>query len=416
MMEKYKVDEDYWSKWNVQPSWTYFGAHNGLFRKIPATHQEECGQYDPRRRPWFAAASSGPKDVVLIIDVSGSMIDYGRMAIAKDAAVTIVETLTVADRISVVSFSTSATQIGGYKNLIRATNENKKRLIKAIKDLDANGATNFYDAFETAFDALENTIKREITSGCNVAGESCMLMNRQTENMQIHSHLFLVLFMTDGQISQGPGANEVINLVNDRTERLATDFSRKTTLFMFSLGYAADHTVTKTIACSTNGIWTPVDDLTGDLVTTMSSYYKLFAVGLGEGGNDDFTVWVEPYEFKNPAGKTGTTVSAPVYDRSVKPSLFLGVVAIDMYMDAFEQVLGEGSTSSSMLQRFIQLSTARCPKLGLTECELDGLRFLGGGEQATCGVCNSTYADIVPEKCPFQSDLPNDLWHNTDSK
>lgn len=69
-----------------------------------------------------------------------------------------------------------------------------------------------------------------------------------------------------------------------------------------------------------------------------------------------------------------------------------------------------------MLQRFVQLSTARCPKLGLTECELDGLRFLGGGEQATCGVCNGTYAGIVPEKCPFQSDLPNNLWHNTDMK
>lgn len=148
----------------------------------------------------------------------------------------------------------------------------------------------------------------------------------------------------------------------------------------------------------------------------MSSYYKLFALGLGEGGNDDFVAWVEPYAFANPAGKTGTTVSTPVYDRSVKPHLFLGVVGVDIYMDALEQVLGEDATSSTMLQRFVLLSTARCPKLELTECELDALRFLGGGEQATCGVCNSPYTGIVPEKCPFQSDLPNNLWQNTDSK
>mmetsp|Transcript_28666 Transcript_28666/g.52977 ORF Transcript_28666/g.52977 Transcript_28666/m.52977 type:complete len:655 (+) Transcript_28666:127-2091(+) len=392
MIDKYKTDEEYWAKYNVQPSWTYFGAHNGLFRRIPAIHQEECGQYDPRRRPWFVAASSGPKDVVLVIDVSGSMEDYGRMDIAKEAAITIVETLTVADRVAVVAFSSRATQIGGFRSLIRANNENKKRLIKAIKNLEANGATNFYDAFNTAFNALDKTIRSESTSGCNIA----------------------VLFMTDGRISEGPGANEVIKLVNNRTEQLSATFNRNTTLFTFSLGQQADHAATKSIACSTNGIWTPVDDFTGDLVTAMSSYYKLFALGLGEGGNEDFTAWVEPYEFTNPAGKMGTTVSAPVYDRSVKPPLFLGVVAVDSYMDTLEQVLGEDATSSTMLQRFVLLSTARCPKLGLTECELDALRFLGGGEEATCGVCNSTYTGIVPEKCPFQSDLPNNLWHNTD--
>ena len=189
-----------------------------------------------------------------------------------------------------------------------------------------------------------------------------------------------------------------------------------------------------------------MDDSTGDLVSAMSAYYKLFALGLGEGGNEDFAAWVEPYEFASPAGKMGTTVSAPVFDRSVTPPLFLGVVANDRfvvttilffqsvyviiltkvslfipplhsYMDAFEQVLGEDATSSTMLERFVLLSTARCPRIDLTECELDALRFLGGGEQATCGVCNSTtYAGIVPEKCPFQSDLPNNLWHNMERK
>ena len=35
--------------------------------------------YDPRKRPWYVSASSGPKDVVLILDTSGSMKDQGRM-------------------------------------------------------------------------------------------------------------------------------------------------------------------------------------------------------------------------------------------------------------------------------------------------------------------------------------------------
>ena len=144
----------------------------------------------------------------------------------------------------------------------------------------------------------------------------------------------------------------------------------------------------------------------------------MFALGLGEGGNEDFAAWVEPYEFANPAGAMGTTVSAPVYDRSVDPPLFLGVVGIDIYMDTIEKVLGEGATSSAMLDRFVRLSTAQCPAIELSECELEALRFLGGGEEATCELevdpsC-SNYHGIVPEKCPFISDLPNDLWDNTE--
>ncbi|KAL9179690.1 hypothetical protein ACHAXT_008980 [Thalassiosira profunda] len=403
---KYENDEEFWLRYNVQPSWTYFGAHNGLFRKIPATHREECGQYDPRSRPWFVAASSGPKDVVLAIDVSGSMNDYGRMDLAKEAAITVVETLTVADRVAVVAFSGTAYQVGSSDSLIRATAENKAALVEALGNLEAGGATNFYDAFNTAFNSIDRAVFDEASSGCNVA----------------------ILFLTDGQITEGAPADAVINLVNERTQRLADAFDRKATVFTFSLGQQADHSVTKTIACSTGGIWAPVDELTGDLVSAMSSYYKLFALGLGEGGNEDFAAWVEPYEFANPAGKMGTTVSAPVFDRSVSPPLFLGVVGIDLYMDALERILGEGAASSAMLQRFVALSTARCPSIELTECELDAFRFLGGGTEATCGICNNTrgnntriqaggdpvYPGIVPEQCPFQSDLPKNLWRNTD--
>ena len=86
-------------------------------------------------------------------------------------------------------------------------------------------------------------------------------------------------------------------------------------------------------------------------------------MGLGEAGNENFTAWVEPYAFTNPAGKMGTTVSAPIYDRRVSPPLFLGVVGADMYMDALEQVLGEDAGSSTMLQRFVQLLTAQARSL-----------------------------------------------------
>eukprot|EP00571_Detonula_confervacea_P006299 CAMPEP_0172319830 /NCGR_PEP_ID=MMETSP1058-20130122/38822_1 /TAXON_ID=83371 /ORGANISM="Detonula confervacea, Strain CCMP 353" /LENGTH=422 /DNA_ID=CAMNT_0013034961 /DNA_START=161 /DNA_END=1426 /DNA_ORIENTATION=- len=305
----------------------YFGSAHGSFRMIPARHSQVCGLYDPRRRPWFVAASSGPKDVVLVMDVSGSMDDYGRMAMAKEAASTIVDTLTVADRFAIIAFSGNATQIGGEGKLMRATRENKERLIREIQQLQANGATNFYAAFDAAFQAINKTIQEEATSGCNVA----------------------VLFLTDGAISTGPGEEEVIDLVNERVVDIATNHDQTTTIFTFSLGDKADHNVTKRIACSTNGIWTAVDDYADDLVSAMSSYYKLYALGLGP--NKDWVAWVEPYRFHT-AGKMGTSVSAPVYDRSVHPPQFLGVATVDMWMDDLEKLLGEDATSSTMLERF----------------------------------------------------------------
>ncbi|KAL9180726.1 hypothetical protein ACHAXT_011179 [Thalassiosira profunda] len=372
----------------------YFGSRTGAFRIVPARQSETCGAYDPRRRPWYVAASSGPKDVVLTIDTSGSMLDYNRLELAKDAAKTVVDTLTVADRVAIVAFSDTASMVGGHTSLIRATKENKSALMQAIDGLSAKGATNFHDGFKVTFDALETTIRNEATTGCNIA----------------------VLFLTDGESTTGPGNDDTIKLVNERTEQLSATWDRDTTVFTFSLGQQADHDVTKQIACSTGGLWTPVDDFDEDLVTAMSSYYMLYAMGLGEGGNEDFTAWVEPYTFYT-AGKKGTSVSTPVYDRSVDPPLFLGAATVDMYLDDLEELLGEDASSSKMLERFVILSTARCPTIELTEIERDALRYLGGGEAAVCGASNFTSSSsagiILPEKC-FQSDWPKTLWENED--
>jgi len=305
----------------------YFGGHDGLFRQVPALHQFECGCYDPRRRPWYVAASSGPKDVVIVIDVSGSMdVPPGesfRLTMAKEAAITIVDTLTVADRFTVIAFSGDAyVLLGGHSTLLPATNENKNNVTlliatsenkmnakAAINEVEARGTTNFFAAFETAFNTIDNTLELEKTTEGRIA----------------------ILFMTDGKILESAKTPEdaeleterVIMLVTDRTEKLAKrPIPRKTTIFTYSLGEASDRNVTKTIACSTGGIWTFVDDC-GDLVGEMSSYYKLFALGNGQEGNEDVVSWVETYKFFS-RGVYGTTVSMPVYDTSVTPHILLG--------------------------------------------------------------------------------------------
>jgi Mg-chelatase subunit ChlD len=40
---------------------------------------QRTGSYDPRFRPWYSAAASVPKAVIVIVDSSGSMQSGGKM-------------------------------------------------------------------------------------------------------------------------------------------------------------------------------------------------------------------------------------------------------------------------------------------------------------------------------------------------
>jgi uncharacterized protein with von Willebrand factor type A (vWA) domain len=47
-----------------------------MMRQFPgkyAYNAPHCGHYDPRARPWYTSSISPPKDVILLIDASGSM-------------------------------------------------------------------------------------------------------------------------------------------------------------------------------------------------------------------------------------------------------------------------------------------------------------------------------------------------------
>ena len=425
MVDKYEKNAEYWKEHDAkywkehdgQPGAIYFGAHNGLFRMTPAKHQSQCWDFDPRRRPWFVAASSGPKDVVLVLDISQSMAQSEekseRFRKAKDAAITVIDTLTVSDKIAVVLFNGEASVLtlasnNNLEQLIVASDVNKEQLKLKIKSLVANGVTNFYDAFDRTFTVLSDSFNNEVYaaagSGCSVA----------------------VIFLTDGAIAEYKEGQEledeterVIALVQNRTEELNANFSRKTTIFAYSLGDQSDTNVMKKIACNTNGIWTHIsDDETDDLITKMGAYYQLFASGLGAGeNNQDFVAWVEPYIFKSD-GKLGTTVSVPVFDRSITPHLFLGAVGVDVYMDTIEKVLKDVNATEWVKINFVVTAPEQCPKIEPTQCQLNALRSsFGGVYDATCEGC-SNYDGLSHMPCPAQTEsvYSSGLWDNDERK
>jgi len=56
-----------------------------IIKSFEKGRRDDCRwdkNYDPRNRPWFIAATSGPKDIVFIIDASISM-SYNNMLFFK---------------------------------------------------------------------------------------------------------------------------------------------------------------------------------------------------------------------------------------------------------------------------------------------------------------------------------------------
>ncbi|MBN3315448.1 CA2D3 protein, partial [Atractosteus spatula] len=76
--------------------WQYFGSAKGFFRQYPGIkwNPDEHGviAFDCRNRKWYIQAATSPKDVVILVDVSGSMKGL-RLTIARQTVSSILDTL-----------------------------------------------------------------------------------------------------------------------------------------------------------------------------------------------------------------------------------------------------------------------------------------------------------------------------------
>jgi hypothetical protein len=87
--------------------WQYFCSSHGLFRRYPGAYwtlPEREDFFDCRLQSWYIMAASSPKDVVILLDVSGSMTGL-RLEIAKKLISSIMDTLTDNDFFNILTFS-----------------------------------------------------------------------------------------------------------------------------------------------------------------------------------------------------------------------------------------------------------------------------------------------------------------------
>ncbi|XP_065354031.1 voltage-dependent calcium channel subunit alpha-2/delta-4 isoform X3 [Cloeon dipterum] len=159
-------------KFDPSLSWQYFGSSFGFMRQYPALQwkQEPVDLYDCRTRGWYIEAATSAKDVVILVDFSGSMTGM-RKEIARHAVNSILDTLSNNDFVNIFTFSEETQElIPCFRDtLVQATLANVRELKGSLEELETKDIANFTTALTRAFELLQWAREERYGAMCNQA-------------------------------------------------------------------------------------------------------------------------------------------------------------------------------------------------------------------------------------------------------
>eukprot|EP00210_Caulerpa_lentillifera_P005931 g5670.t1 len=331
-------------------------------RKLPNGDEElnGCVKYDPRIRPWFLAASTRPKDIVFVIDVSGSMLQPSegssgpsRWDFTSKAVMAMLDTLTSSDFVNIVTFSDSAQRLGTKSSLLQGTEKNMNILKEEVAKQIPNGLTNFNSGFQEAFDIL--------TKACDEDPETqtCSNCNK------------VIMFLTDGRDTSAPdfksiSAPTMLRKIERYQQKLEDATGSRAMIFTFSMGEDSDGSIPRQISCANNGSWSFIGR-NEDPLTAMASYYHF----LTNSESYDRPVWADEYWNAGGQGYV-TSVSKAVFSRGSGKlhGIFLGVVGHTVLLKDLEI---PGVPYEDVLKVLRQRSL-RCEVVRQSKCQLQAHR------------------------------------------
>ena len=283
--------------------WVYFGSNDGVLFNFPGfvwdanVEDARCGvDYDSRLRPWQMTAATGPKNVVLILDTSGSMGMNGRLESMKTAAKKVVDAMTFADYVGVVAFDDQAESMHGLTTLAKALPAFRTRIKTYIDDLSAAGGTNFNAGFNKAFELVDASVGRSYAADCHTT----------------------YVFLTDG-VAASPTST-----IQSRQSGVTDEH-----YFIVSLGSGTEADSLRQLSWDIGGIFSAVPDYEEEeLQRALIGFYKYYSLQKTLGKVEGFS-WTEPYDSIPMIWGPMTSVSAPVYDKTREPWHMIGVASVD---------------------------------------------------------------------------------------
>ncbi|XP_071450777.1 voltage-dependent calcium channel subunit alpha-2/delta-3 isoform X1 [Hetaerina americana] len=168
------LDPVFISNYQVDPSlsWQYFGSSHGFMRQYPAIQwkQEPVDLFDCRTRSWYIEAATSPKDIVVLVDFSGSMTGM-RKEVARHVVSNILDTLGNNDYVNIFNFSEETTElVPCFKDLlVQANLGNVRELKMAMEDIETKDIANFTSALIKAFELLQLYREERQGARCNQA-------------------------------------------------------------------------------------------------------------------------------------------------------------------------------------------------------------------------------------------------------
>ncbi|EDV37941.1 uncharacterized protein Dana_GF13711, isoform A [Drosophila ananassae] len=154
-------------------SWQFFGSSTGFMRQFPASKWNKdvpVDLYDCRLRSWYMEAATSPKDIVILMDGSGSMLGQ-RLDIAKHVVNTILDTLGTNDFVNIFTFAKEVSPVVSCFEdlLIQANLDNIRELKEGIESFKPKSIANYTAALTFAFELLEDTKSSSRGAQCNQA-------------------------------------------------------------------------------------------------------------------------------------------------------------------------------------------------------------------------------------------------------
>ncbi|CAB3404195.1 unnamed protein product [Caenorhabditis bovis] len=222
----------------------YIGTYSGLTRMYPRRSWKvepspiTIDLFDPRFRPWFVNAESVPKDVVFLIDYSGS-VKGPTMHLIKITMMYILSTLNPNDYFFGVYFNSHFNPIVNCLNrtFLPATTSNKKVFFEELGLLEEKDQAHFAQPLKFSLDVLRGNLEsnHSIFSGYRSEG-----------------HKLLIIF-TDG-VDEWP--HQVLD------EEFQTRNNELIRIFGFSMGYGTNQLpLQKYMACKSSGGYSEIDSI-----------------------------------------------------------------------------------------------------------------------------------------------------------